>query len=103
MGIDVILAHRLLKNEVTIPEYVLLTDDLVGTDHASLPETVQEISPDLEGIGRIRAHYVDVASLDQSAVPRHRPTVGSRLGSTFSAVGRGLPYMLGMKKPRVAR
>ncbi len=103
VGIDVILAHRLLKNEVTIPEYVLLTDDLVGSDHASLPETVQEISPDLEGIGRIRAHYVDVASLDQSAVPRHRPTVGSRLGSTFSAVGRGLPYMLGMKKPRVAR
>jgi hypothetical protein len=103
VGIDVILVHRLLKNEVTIPEYVLLTDDLARTDHASLPEAVQEISPDVEGIGSIRAHYVDVAALDQSAVPRRRPTVGSRLGSTFSAVGRGLPYMLGMKKPRIVR
>ena len=103
VGIDVILVHRLLKNEVTIPEYVLLTDDLARTDHASLPEAVQEISPDLEGIGSIRAHYVDVAALDLSAVPRRRPTVGSRLGSTFSAVGRGLPYMLGMKKPRIVR
>ena len=103
VGIDVILVHRLLKNEVAIPEYVLLTDDLARTDHASLPEAVQEISPDLEGIGSIRAHYVDVAALDQSAVPRRRPTIGSRLGSTFSAVGRGLPYMLGMKKPRIVR
>jgi len=103
VGIDVILVHRLLKNEVTIPEYVLITDDLARTDHASLPQAVQEISPELEGIGSVRAHYVDVASLDQSAVPRPRPTVGSRLGSTFSAVGRGLPYMLGMKKPRIVR
>ena len=103
VGIDVILVHRLLKNDVTIPEYVLLTDDLARTDQASLPDGVLEISPDLEGIGSVRAHYVDVSALDQSAVPHRPPTLGSRLGSTFSAVGRGLPYMLGTKKPRVAR
>ena len=103
VGIDVILVHRLLKNEVDIPEYVLLTDDLARTDQAALPEAVREISPDLEGIGTVRAHYVDVAALDHSAVPHRRPTLGSRLGSTFSAVGRGLPYMLGTKKPRIVR
>ncbi|MET0726388.1 MAG: DUF2652 domain-containing protein, partial [Leifsonia sp.] len=30
VGIDVILVHRLLKNPVTIPEYVLLSEDLYG-------------------------------------------------------------------------
>jgi len=103
VGIDVILVHRLLKNDVDIAEYVLLTDDLARTDEASLPGAAQQISPDLEGIGSVRAHYVDIAALDQSAVPHRSPTIGSRLASTFSAVGRGLPYMLGTKKPRVAR
>lgn len=106
VGIDVILVHRLLKNDVAIPEYVLLTDDLALTDQSSLPDSVQEISPDLEGIGSVRAHYVDVADLDRSGLDPsvdRSPTIGSRLASTFSAVGRGLPYMLGTKKPRVAR
>ena len=31
VGIDVILVHRLLKNPVTVREYVLLSDDLYGT------------------------------------------------------------------------
>lgn len=103
VGIDVILVHRLLKNEVPIPEYVLLTDELAGPDQASLPDTAQRISADLEGIGSVAAHYVDVADLAPSAPPHPSPTLGSRLGSTFSAVGRGLPFMLGTKKPRVAR
>ena len=103
VGIDVILVHRLLKNEIAIPEYVLVTDDLARTDESSLPGAVREIAPDLEGIGSVRARYVEVAALDQSTVPHRRPTIGSRLGSTFSAVGRGLPYMLGTRKPRVDR
>jgi hypothetical protein len=103
VGIDVILVHRLLKNEVAIPEYVLLTDDLSASDPGALPDSVQEISQDLEGIGSVRAHVVDVGDLEHEPIPDRRPTLASRLGSTFSAVGRGLPYMLGTKKPRTTR
>ncbi len=103
VGIDVILVHRLLKNSVGIPEYVLLTEDLCRTDMSSLPESAGELAPDLEGIGTIRAYFVDVADLDGLHPVPPAPTLRSRLGSTFSAVGRGLPYMLGTRKLRRAR
>jgi hypothetical protein len=103
VGIDVILVHRLLKNTVPIPEYVLLTEQLYSTDGTSLPEPVGEISPDLEGIGPVRAYFVDVADLDDSPLPVRTPSWGARLGSTFGAAGRGLPYMIGLRKPRRSR
>ncbi|WP_322411833.1 DUF2652 domain-containing protein [Microbacterium invictum] len=98
VGIDVILLHRLLKNDVSIREYVLLTDDLYAGG-ADLPATATGITADLEGIGPVPAHFVDVTELDAGPGPS-RPGLGARLASTFSAVGRGLPYMVGSKKPR---
>ncbi|MET0829350.1 MAG: DUF2652 domain-containing protein [Microbacterium sp.] len=103
VGIDVILVHRLLKNSVSIPEYVLLSEELYSTDETSLPGPVQEISPDLEGIGTVRAYFVDVADLDGSLPPLRAPSWRSRLGNTFAAVGQGMPYMLGLKQPRKVR
>ncbi|HKP08667.1 MAG TPA: DUF2652 domain-containing protein [Microbacterium sp.] len=103
VGIDVILVHRLLKNSVGIPEYVLLTEDLYAADTPSLPDAVGEITPELEGIGSVHAYFVDVADLDGVGAAAPQPTLRSRLGSTFSAVGRGFPYMVGTKKPRRAR
>ncbi len=99
VGIDVILVHRLLKNPVTVPEYVLLTDDLYRTGSSALPDAVHEISSDLEGIGTVRAFYVDVADLDTS-VAAPTPTWRGRLGRTAYAAGAGLPYMLGLRRRR---
>lgn len=103
VGIDVILVHRLLKNSVPLPEYVLLTGDLYDTAPASVPGTVQEITPDLEGIGAVTAYYVDVADIETGGVPAVEAAWHTRLGSTFSAIGRGLPYMLGRKQYRSRR
>jgi hypothetical protein len=103
VGIDVILVHRLLKNTVSIPEYVLVSEELYSTDQASVPGPVNEISSDLEGIGTVRAYFVDVADLDGSLPPARKPSWGARLGNTFAAVGQGMPYMLGLKQPRRAR
>lgn len=103
VGIDVILVHRLLKNSVPIPEYVLLTEELRSTDKTSLPEPVHEISSDLEGIGTVRTCFVDVADLDGVLPPPRTPSWGARLGNTFAAAGQGLPYMLGLKQPRRSR
>src|SRR5215210_3603506 len=52
VGMDVIFVHRLLKNPVQVPEYVLLSEDLYRGDGTSaLDHPVHEISQDLEGIG----------------------------------------------------
>ena len=103
VGIDVILVHRLLKNSVSIPEYVLVSEELYHVDEASLPTPVHEITPELEGIGEVRAYFVDVADLDGLLPPPRKPSWGARLGNTFAAVGQGMPYMLGMKQPRKVR
>ena len=43
VGIDVILLHRLLKNDVPLREYVLMTEDLYGTGSAALTPSVGRV------------------------------------------------------------
>jgi hypothetical protein len=96
VGIDVILVHRLLKNAVPVREYVLLTDEL-HAGSAALPGAAQQIEPELEGFGRVRAYYLDVASLEGATDPHPPPTWRGRLARTAYAAGAGLPYMLGRR------
>ncbi|RNB51781.1 DUF2652 domain-containing protein [Agromyces tardus] len=101
VGIDVVLVHRLLKNPVDIPEYVLLSEELYSTNETSVPDPVHEISPELEGIGTVRAYFVDVGDLGDP-LPLPAPSWRGRIGRTFAAAGLGLPYMLGLRRPRRA-
>jgi hypothetical protein len=100
VGIDVIHVHRLLKNPVQAPEYVLLSEELYRTDAATLP--VHEISQELEGIGPARGYYVEIDELAGSLPPLPEPALLSRLARTLDVAGRGLPYMLGLKRRRRA-
>jgi hypothetical protein len=102
VGIDVILVHRLLKNPVGIPEYVLLSEELYRAGEDALPQPVQEVSPELEGFGRVRAYFVDVRDLPDPLPPPPPPSWPGRLGRTARAAGLGLPYMVGLRKPRRA-
>src|SRR5919204_5220932 len=101
VGIDVILVHRLLKNPVQVPEYVLFSEELYRTGEAALPDPVQEVSQDLEGIGPVRTYFVDIEDLAGSLPPLPDPPLLGRLGRTVDLVGRGLPYMLGLRRRRL--
>jgi hypothetical protein len=100
VGIDVIFVHRLLKNPVQVPEYVLLSEELYRTGDAALGDFAHEVSQDLEGIGPVRAYFVDVQDLGEPLPPPPTPSLLGRLGRTVGLVGRGLPYMLGLRRPR---
>ena len=100
VGIDVVLVHRLLKNPVTVREYVLLSEDLYDTGASALTGPAHEITTDAAGIGTVRAFYVDVTDLDGSATPPAVPTWRGRLGRTAYVAGAGLPYMLGLRRRR---
>jgi hypothetical protein len=102
VGIDVIHVHRLLKNSVQAPEYVLLSEDLYRTGEATLPDSVHEISQQLEGIGPARAYFVEIEDLTGALPPLPVPPLLGRLGRTFDVAGRGLPYMLGLRRRRRA-
>ena len=95
VGMDVIHVHRLLKNPVEVPEYLLVSEELYrvsGPAASALP--VHEIALDLEGIGTARAHVVDVQALPSSGAPLADPSWPQRLGSTLAMVGRGLPHLI---------
>jgi hypothetical protein len=100
VGIDVIHVHRLLKNPVQVPEYVLFSEDLYRTGEAALPDPVHEISHELEGIGPARAYFVEIEDLAGSLPALPDPPLLGRLGRTFDVAGRGLPYMLGLRRRR---
>lgn len=100
VGIDVILVHRLLKNPVGIPEYVLLSEDLYRTGAHAVPQPVGEVAPDLEGFGTVRAYFVDVGALDDPLPPIPPPSWPGRLGRTAIAAGKGLPAMIGLRRTR---
>jgi hypothetical protein len=96
VGMDVIHVHRLLKNTVDVPEYLLVSDELLR-DCGKHPDlAMSEVTLDLEGIGEVRGHYADVRGF---AAPVPHPTWPQRIGGTFAMVGRGLPYALGRKRP----
>jgi hypothetical protein len=63
---------------------------------------VHEVSQDLEGIGPVRAYFVDVEDLAGSLPPLPNPSWLGRLGRTVAVVGPGLPYMLGLRRAGVA-
>lgn len=101
VGIDVILVHRMLKNPVEIPEYVLLSEDLHRLRHDTSTVPEQEVLQDLEGIGPIRSYFVDMADLADSTPPSApAPSMVARLGRTLNLAGTGMPYMLGLRRRR---
>jgi Protein of unknown function (DUF2652) len=102
VGIDVIHVHRLLKNPVSAPEYVLLSEDLYRSSDGDLLEPVQEISHELEGIGPARAYFVEVEDLAGVLPPPPDPSLLKRLAQTVDVAGRGLPYMVGLRRRRQA-
>jgi Protein of unknown function (DUF2652) len=100
VGIDVILVHRLLKNPVQIPEYVLFSEALYQDGGSALSGQAQELSHELEGIGPVRTYFVDVADVAGSLPPPAEPRWLGRVGRTVDVAGRGLPYMLGLRRRR---
>src|SRR5919199_2852223 len=82
VGIDVILVHRLLKNPVQAPEYLLFSEELYRTGVAALSDRVHEVSQDLEGIGPVRAYFVDIEDLARSLPPLPHPSWLERVGRT---------------------
>jgi hypothetical protein len=100
VGIDVILVHRMLKSPVTVPEYVLLSEDLYRSSDSTLPSPTDVVVEDLEGVGPARSYVMDVADLAGMLPPLPGPSLRGRVGRTLAVAGAGMPYMLGLRRRR---
>ncbi len=88
----------MLKNPVEVPEYLLVSEELFrdgGTESSGL--AMHDIDLDLEGIGRVSSHFVDIGAI---AAPVPEPSWPQRIGATFAMVGRGAPYAVSGNRRR---
>jgi len=100
VGMDVIHVHRLLKNPVEVPEYVLVSEELHRDGETDLPgPAMQEIAQDLEGIGPVRSYFMNVEDIAAPLASLPEPSWSQRLGATVAMVGRGLPHVLRPVRP----
>lgn len=95
-GVDVILVHRMLKNQVPVPEYVLMTDAVAECLDEPVRAVCTPLVHDFDGLGQTSTYYLDLAN---SAVPPPPDALGwaGRLKFRFGS----LPFMLGAKEPCV--
>jgi hypothetical protein len=102
VGVDVILVHRLLKNAVPVPEYVLLSEELYSGGEAEIRDRASAVEQELEGLGPTRAYFVNLHETAGAIPPPPAATWPKRLGETLGVMGRGMPYLLGLKRARTA-
>jgi Protein of unknown function (DUF2652) len=98
-GVDVIVVHRMLKNDVPLPEYLLMTKPVYDMLDPPLKATTSAMPLALEGIGDTDAYYLDLRACS-TAVPAvvRRPFL-ERLARHAQLTLRSLPYILGFRKP----
>ena len=100
VGIDVIAAHRMLKNTVPVPEYILISDSIYEQCDPALRERSTPVDQELEGIGTITAHFIDLDTIALEPPASLEPTFLSRLRETVGVGLRCLPREVGIRKLR---
>lgn len=100
VGIDVIAAHRMLKSAVPVDEYVLMSDSVFEGRYAGLQQRSVRIDQELEGIGPMPAHFVDLHEIALEPLLAERATTPQRLRETFGLIARCFPRVVGLRKFR---
>ena len=96
-GVDVILVHRMLKNQVPVLEYVLMTDPVAACLDESMRQLCKPLTHDFEGIGQTSTHYIDLATSEVPPAVRE-PSTSGRLGAKLKLELSTLPFVLGIKE-----
>jgi hypothetical protein len=95
-GVDVILVHRLLKNTVPVPEYLLMTEPVHRRVADAIRERAASLELELEGLGPTPAYYMDLERYVGEVPPSPRRSLGARFLQDLGRVVRSLPAMLGL-------
>jgi hypothetical protein len=75
MGKNVIIAHRLMKNDINSDEYLLMTDNFMNLQNGSKFKNLMDWSDLIKGkiyfdhIGGVDYHYIELSSLHSEVKP----------------------------------
>jgi hypothetical protein len=97
-GVDVIVVHRMLKNSVPVPEYLLMTEPVLERCDPQVRAEALPIEEELEGLGVQTLHYLDLEQTAIEPTPLPRPTRTQRLRYNTAMTVKALPTMLGLRR-----
>lgn len=102
VGVDVIAVHRMLKNDVPVPEYVLLSEAVWGGTTSDLRGRARGLEQDLEGLGTTQLYWLDIDEFPSRAPPAPAPGLPRRMLATMGVGLRAFPYLIGARRRRFA-
>jgi len=97
-GIDVILVHRLLKNDVPVPEYLLMTRAMYEHLDASMRDRASPLEVELDDLGTTPTFYVNLAQYVDEVPAAARLPLMARITRHLKQNLRAIPYIVGLKK-----
>lgn len=101
VGVDVIAAHRMLKNAVPQPEYVLMSEPIYELSGPELRERAVRLEQALEGLGTMPAYFVDLTKdVPIELPPAPEPTLRGRVRETLGVSMRAFPRVVGLRPLR---
>lgn len=100
VGIDVIAAHRMLKSDVPVEEYVLMSNSVYERCGPHCREQIVQTNQEIEGVGVMTSFFVDLNGIaHEPTVPEH-PSLPARLRETGGVIVRCFPRVVGIRRFR---
>jgi hypothetical protein len=97
-GVDVIVVHRMLKNAVPVPEYLLMTQAVFERCDPEIRTEAEPIDEELEGLGLQTLHYLDLERTALDVPPVAPPSRARRLSYNTAMTVKTLPALLGLRR-----
>ena len=97
-GVDVIVVHRMLKNNVPVPEYLLMTEPVHSLLANPLRERAARLTLDLDDFGATPAYYLDLTQCIDALAPPRKLSLPRRLARHVSLGLRTFAYEFGWRK-----
>jgi class 3 adenylate cyclase len=95
-GVDVILVHRLLKNDVPVPEYMLMTEPVHRRVDVSMRDRAASHPLDLPDLGPTDTFYVDLERYVGEVPPAPKLSLAARLARHWRLSVRSFPALIGL-------
>jgi len=97
-GLDVILVHRMLKNDVPIPEYMLMTEPVHERIDSSMRERSASHALEIDDVGNTVTFYVDLERYVGEVPAAQRLPMGRRIARQLKLVVDSFPSLIGIRK-----
>jgi hypothetical protein len=90
----------MLKNPVTVPEYMLMSESLYEQCRSELQAHAVKVELELEGLGSRTSYFVDLDMVALEVPPLPESTLLGRLRETAGVGLRCFPRVVGIRRLR---